>query len=143
MSSALVTRVLVVDDHALVRDALTVVLNNLDGFQLLGEAADGAQAVQLCAQLQPDVILMDLVMPNMDGIEATRRIRSQWPQIKIIILTAHPEDARVQEAIQAGASGYVRKDCSALALANIMKRAHTGQPVATGTVEDEECGSLA
>ncbi len=140
--SSQVTRVLIADDHEIVLTALRALLENVDHFELVGEASNGAQAVALCAQHVPDVVLMDLVMPIMDGVAATREIRAQFPQVKVIVLTAFRDEGKVHEALEAGAVGYVGKDCSATALANTIKQAHLGRPAVEGSHEEDGCGSL-
>ncbi len=105
-------RILVVDDHAVVRSGLATFLMAFDDLEYIGEAADGREAIQKCAQLQPDVVLMDLIMPEMDGASATRVIRERWPGTQVLILTSYKEDDLVQGALQAGAIGYLLKNAS-------------------------------
>jgi two-component system, NarL family, response regulator LiaR len=121
-------RVLVVDDHPMVRSGLAAFMEAFDDLEPAGEAAGGAQAIRLCGQLQPDVVLMDMIMPGMDGAEATRRIRQQFPQIQVIALTSFGEEALVQQALQAGAIGYLLKNVSHLELAEAIRAAHNGRP---------------
>ena len=121
-------RVLLVDDHAVVRSGLGAFLMAFPDLELAGEASSGERAVALCQQVQPDVVLMDLVMPGMDGATATRKIREQCPQIQVLALTSFKEDDLVQGALQAGAIGYLLKDISAAELANAIRAAHTGKP---------------
>jgi NarL family two-component system response regulator LiaR len=99
-----------------------------DDLELVGEAASGEEAVQLCAQVHPDVVLMDLIMPGMNGIAATRIIRERWPHIQIITLTNFQESGLVQEALQAGAMGYLLKNVSANELADAIRAAYAGRP---------------
>jgi NarL family two-component system response regulator LiaR len=120
-------RVLVVDDHAMVRRGLATFLKVFDDMELAGEAASGQAAIQLCAQLQPDVVLMDMVMPDMDGATATRLIRHQSGSIQVIALTSFKEEILVQSALQAGAIGYLLKDVSADELAQAIRAAHAGR----------------
>jgi NarL family two-component system response regulator LiaR len=120
-------RVLVVDDHAMVRRGLATFLKVFDDFELAGEAASGQAAIELCAQLQPDVVLMDMVMPDMDGATATRLIRKEWPSIRVLALTSFKEEILVQSALQAGAIGYLLKDVSADDLARAIRDAHAGR----------------
>lgn len=120
-------RVVVVDDHAMVRRGLATFLKVFDDLELAGEAATGQAAVQLCVQLQPDVVLMDLVMPDMDGATATRLIRSQSESIQVIALTSYKEEILVQSALQAGAIGYLLKYVSADELAWAIRAAHAGR----------------
>jgi len=120
-------RVLVVDDHAMVRRGLATFLKVFDDLELAGEAADGQAAIQLCVQLQPDVVLMDMVMPDMDGAAATRLIRRQSESIQVLALTSFKEENLVQSALQAGAIGYLLKDVSADELAQAIRAAHAGR----------------
>ena len=120
-------RVLVVDDHTMVRRGLATFLKVFDDLELAGEAASGQAAIQLCAQLQPDVVLMDMVMPDMDGATATRLIRKQSPLIQVLALTSFKEEILVQSALQAGAIGYLLKDVSADELAQAIRAAHAGR----------------
>jgi NarL family two-component system response regulator LiaR len=121
-------QVLVVDDHAMVRRGLAAFLRTKPDLELVGEACDGDQALRECEQTQPDVILMDLVMPKMDGIAATEAIRERWPQVQVIALTSFEERQLVQEALQAGAVGYLLKNVSVDDLAEAIRAAHAGQP---------------
>ena len=120
-------RVLVVDDHTMVRRGLATFLKVFDDLELAGEASSGQAGIQLCAQLQPDVVLMDMVMPDMDGAAATRLIRKQSPLIQVIALTSFKEEILVQSALQAGAIGYLLKDVSADELAQAIRAAHAGR----------------
>ncbi|MCA9882425.1 MAG: response regulator transcription factor [Anaerolineaceae bacterium] len=123
-------RVLVVDDHQVVRQGFTMMLTAFPEFQLVGEAKNGLHAVQLCDELQPDVILMDMVMPEMDGIEATRRIREQHKDTQVIALTSFTDRRElVEDALQAGALGYLFKDVSIDELALAIHKVHQGDPV--------------
>jgi len=121
-------RVLVVDDQAVVRSGLAAFLSIYDDLELVGEANDGAKAVNLCGQLRPDVVLMDLVMPNMDGAEATMAIRKHYPHIQVIALTSFKEDELVKRVLEAGAIGYLLKNVSADELADAIRAAHAGRP---------------
>jgi NarL family two-component system response regulator LiaR len=120
-------RVMLVDDHAVVRRGLSAFFLASDDLQLVGEAAGGEEAVRLCESLQPDVVLMDLVMPGMDGVQATRAIRERWPHIRVIALTSFETDELVQGALQAGAMSYLLKNVSALELAEAIRATHAGQ----------------
>lgn len=120
-------RVLVVDDHAMVRRGLAAFLKAFDDLELAGEAASGRAAVDLCIRLQPDVVLMDMVMPDMDGAAVTRLLRSQNPAIQVIALTSFMEEILVQSALHAGAIGYLLKDVSADELAQAIRAAHAGR----------------
>ena len=121
-------RVLLVDDHAVVRSGLSAFLLAYDDLELAGEASSGEGAIRRCQQLQPDVVLMDLVMPGMDGAAATRAIRQQFPQIQVIALTSFPEQDMVQASLQAGAIGYLLKNVSADELAKAIRAARAGRP---------------
>lgn len=120
-------RILLVDDHAVVRSGLKAFLMVFDDLEFVGEAGDGREAVQQCAELQPDVVLMDLVMPDMDGATATQVIRSQWPEIQVVVLTSFKEDDLVQGALRAGAIGYLLKNASASDLALAIRSAVAGR----------------
>jgi len=120
-------RVMLVDDHAMVRRGLATFLKVYDDLELAGEAASGEAAIQLCNTLHPDVILMDMVMPDMDGAAATRMIRTQSPGTQVLALTSFKEGILVQSALQAGAIGYLLKDVSADELAQAIRAAHAGR----------------
>lgn len=121
-------RIVLCDDHAVVRNGLASFLSVYEDFELVGEAKNGEQAVQLCNQLKPDVVLMDLVMPVMDGATAIRLIRQKHPNTQILALTSFKEREQVQAAIQAGAIGYLLKDLNAEDLARAIRQAHAGKP---------------
>lgn len=120
-------RVMLVDDHAMVRRGLATFLKIFDDLQLVGEAESGATAIKLCAEVKPDVILMDMVMPDMNGAAATRAIRQQFPQVQVIALTSFKEGDLVKNALEAGAIGYLLKDISADELARAIRSAHAGR----------------
>ncbi len=103
-------KILLCDDQAVIRDGLEMLLNLEQDFQVVGSAQEGSEAMELAEQKQPDLILMDLKMPGVNGIEATRRIRAKFPEMKILVLTTYDEDEWVFDAIRAGASGYLLKD---------------------------------
>jgi two-component system, NarL family, response regulator LiaR len=121
-------RVLIVDDHAIVRKGIRALLSEVDGFEVVGEADNGQAAVLRAAECSPDVILMDLLMPVMDGIEATRQITSRQPQARILVLTSFAADNKVFPAIKAGASGYLLKDSSPDELVRAIRQVHRGEP---------------
>ena len=121
-------RVMLVDDHAVVRSGLTTFLMACDDMELVAEASSGEQALQLCSRARPDVVLMDLVMPGMDGATTTRMIRERCPAIQVIVLTSFKEQDLVQGALQAGAIGYLLKDVTADELANAIRAAYAGKP---------------
>ena len=120
-------RVMLVDDHAVVRSGLAAFLLAFDDLELVGEADSGEKALLLCEHLRPDVVLMDLVMPGMDGVEATRAIRERYPEVQVIALTSFREEELVQGALQAGAIGYLLKNASARELAEAIRKAHAGR----------------
>lgn len=120
-------RVIIADDQAIVRSGLGAFLMAFDGLQLVGEASDGAEAIQLCELIQPDVVLMDVKMPNMDGISATRIIHQRWPKIHILVLTSFRDKDIIQGALEAGASGYLLKNITAQELAHAIRQIQQGQ----------------
>jgi len=120
-------RVMLVDDHLMVRRGLASVLQAFDDFELAGEAEKGSTAVELCEKLQPDVLLMDMMMPDMDGAAATRLVRKRCPSTRVIVLTSFKDEILVQSALQAGAIGYLLKDVSAHELAQAIRAAHAGR----------------
>lgn len=122
-------RVLIVDDHAMVRKGLAAFLLVKAYLELAGEASNGEEALRLCEQLQPEVVLMDLKMPKLDGVAATRAIKSRYPHIQVIALTSFQEKELVQEAIRAGAISYLLKNVSADDLAEAIRAASAGRSV--------------
>lgn len=120
-------RVMLVDDHAMVRRGLATFLKVFDDFALAGEADNGQAAIRLCEQAKPDVILMDMMMPEMDGPTAIQIIKQKFPQVQIIALTSFKEGNLVQRALEAGAIGYLLKDVSADNLAQAIRAAHSGR----------------
>lgn len=128
MTEANLIRVMLVDDHAVVRSGLATFLMTCDDMELVGEAASGEQAISLCEKSKPDVVLMDLVMPGMDGATATQKLRERCPQIQVIVLTSFKEQELVQGALKAGAIGYLLKDVTADELANAIRAAYAGKP---------------
>ncbi len=120
-------RVLIVDDHSVVREGLRMFLARDPDLEVVGEAADGAEALEQARQLRPDVVIMDLLMPVMDGIAATRAIRRELPETEVLALTSVLESASVVEAIRAGAIGYLLKDTQATELRKAIKAAAAGQ----------------
>jgi two-component system, NarL family, response regulator LiaR len=121
-------RILIVDDHAIVREGLRTLLSEEPGLEVVGEASDGDQAVAAAAAANPDVVLMDLVMPAVDGIEATRRLRQADLPCRVIVLTSFADDRRVRDALQAGAIGYLLKDVLRPELVQAIRAAAQGLP---------------
>ncbi len=120
-------RVLLVDDHAVVRRGLLGFFELLDDIEVVGEAEDGRRAVELVAERRPDVVLMDLLMPVMDGIAATAEIKAAYPDVEVVALTSFIEEERVTAALEAGATGYLLKDADADDVAIAVRRAHAGE----------------
>jgi NarL family two-component system response regulator LiaR len=120
-------KVLVVDDHPVVRDGLRLFLTVTTGMLCVGEAVNGEEAVQLCAEITPDVVLMDLMMPGMGGVAATRAIREHFPQTQVVALTSFDDKQLIQQAIQAGALGYLLKNSSMETLAEAVQAAYRGK----------------
>jgi NarL family two-component system response regulator LiaR len=142
-------KVMIVDDHAVVRSGLSAFLLAFDDLEHVGDATGGAEAVSKCMSLRPDVVLMDLVMPEVDGAEATRRIKGACPEVQVIALTSYKEDDLVQGALKAGAISYLLKNVTADELADAIRGAHAGRSTlapeaaqvlvkaATGPAQDE------
>lgn len=120
-------RVMVVDDHGMIRRGLAAYLKSISDLELVAEARDGQEAIEVCEQALPDVILMDLVMPGLDGVAATRTIRQRWPQVQVIALTSFQDKELVQNALQAGAVSYLLKNVSGEDLAEAVRAAHAGR----------------
>jgi DNA-binding NarL/FixJ family response regulator len=120
-------RVLLVDDHAVVRRGLVGFLELLDDMTVVGEADNGRRAVEVARSVHPDVVLMDLLMPELDGIAATAAIKAEMPDVEIVALTSFVEEARVTAAFEAGASGFILKDAEADDVANAIRAAHRGE----------------
>ena len=119
-------RVMLVDDHTMVRKGLSLFLKAFDDMELVGEAENGVDAIRLCGEIQPDVILMDLALPDMDGVKATTIICQEFPKVKVIALTSFKEGDLVRNALRAGVIGYLLKDISADDLARAIRDAHSG-----------------
>jgi two-component system, NarL family, response regulator LiaR len=122
-------RVMIADDHLMVRKGLTTFLKVFDDLELAGEAENGIRAVEICAKENPDVVLMDMVMPEMDGQTATQIIHKQFPKVRVIALTSFSDGKMIKGMLQAGAIGYLLKDISADDLANAIRQAHTGKSI--------------
>ncbi len=128
MTESEIIRVVTVDDHGVVRSGLRFSLNAFEDLELVAEAASGEQALKLCGEVQPDVVLMDMVMPGMSGADATRALLRDHPEVKVLALTSFPEGTLVCDALEAGAVGYLLKDVGAHELAQAIRRAHAGLP---------------
>ncbi|HQY93297.1 MAG: response regulator transcription factor [Caldilinea sp.] len=127
-------RVMIVDDHAIVRKGIRALLTESGDFEIVAEAANGQEAVQRAEEAQPDVILMDLLMPGMDGIEATRQITSSQPKTRLLVLTSFAADNKLFPAIKAGALGYLLKDSSPEELLRAIRQVHRGEPALHPTI---------
>jgi len=126
--------ILVVDDHAVVREGLRTFLGLQDGFEIVGEAADGEEALERAEQLDPDVILMDLVMPGRDGVSAMQELKQRAARSRVIVLTSFLEDDRLLPALEAGAAGYLLKNSQPAELARAVRAAHAGEAIIDPTV---------
>jgi two-component system, NarL family, response regulator LiaR len=122
-------RVLLVDDHPVVRQGLRALLSTQDGMEVVGEVEDGEAAVAAAERLSPDVVLMDVVMPGMDGVEALRRIAERRPQTRVVMLTSYADERRAMEAVDAGASGFLLKDASPRDVVAAIRTARRGEAV--------------
>ena len=131
-------RVMIVDDHTMVRRGLATILKVFDDLMLAGEAENGVAAITLCGEVLPDVVLMDMVMPEMDGAAATRVIREKYPQVQVIALTSFKEGELIKNALEAGAIAYLLKDVSADDLSRAIRAAHAGR----ATLSPEAAQSL-
>ena len=120
-------RVVIADDQRVVRDGLTMLVGLIDDFEVVGAASDGAEAVDLARDTRPDVVLMDLRMPEMDGTEATHHIRSSLPETQVLVLTTYADDESLFPALQAGASGYLTKDASAEEIESAIRAVASGR----------------
>ena len=120
-------RILIADDHALFRESLRSLLSSRD-MVVVGEAADGREAIDLAGSLQPDLVLMDLDMPNVDGLAATRLISAEHPEVKVVMLTASSDDANLFEAIKSGAQGYLLKNLESEEFFRLLKGVENGEP---------------
>lgn len=127
MSISKPIRVMLVDDHTMVRRGLATFLKVYEDLELVGEAGGGETAIKLCGEIHPDVILMDMIMPDMDGVTSTRLIRQRFPQVQVLALTSFKEPDLIQKALHAGAIGYLLKDVSADDLARAIRSAYAGR----------------
>jgi NarL family two-component system response regulator LiaR len=135
--------VLIADDHAVVREGLRTFLELQEGIEIVGEAADGIQAVAQAERLKPDVVLMDLVMPQLDGVGAMRVLRDRFPDMRVIVLTSFLDDDRLLPAIQAGAAGYLLKDVEPSDLAKAVRAASAGEAMLDPAVAARLVGAIA
>ncbi|MEE4275180.1 MAG: response regulator transcription factor [Thermoleophilia bacterium] len=134
-------RVIVADDHTILREGVCSLLALQSDIEVVGEASDGAEALELLGRAAVDVVIMDMVMPRMNGLEATREIKRRWPGVKILILSMYDDDAYVQQVIQAGASGYVLKRVATEDLVQAIREVHSGAsflypPIAAKLIDD-------
>ena len=129
-------RVVVVDDHAIVRDGLVALLDALDGVEVVGSAEDGREALHVVDATTPDVVVMDIQMPHLDGIEATRFITGRHPEVRVVMLTMNEDDETVLSAIRAGASGYLLKGSGAEEVLNAVRTASASVVVTTARAPD-------
>jgi len=130
-------RVLVVDDQTLVREGLVALIGLLPGMEAVGTAADGAEALERVAEVAPDVVLMDLRMPRVDGVEATRSIRERHPHVQVVVLTTYSDDESVLSALRAGARGFLTKDATAQEIARAVNAVHRGDPGLDVTAQEK------
>jgi NarL family two-component system response regulator LiaR len=131
-------KIMLVDDHSMVRKGLCAFLKNKPDLEVIAEARDGREAIEKCEESQPDVILMDLIMPDLGGVAATRIILERWPEIHVLALTSFQEKNLVQEALQAGATGYLLKNVTGEELADAIRSTYAGKP----TLAKEAIASL-
>jgi len=127
-------RVLVVDDHAVVREGLRHVLGQADGFLVVGEAGTGGEALELAAAQQPDVVLLDLSMPGMSGLEVAAALHARWPEMRVLVLSMHEQDEYVLAAVRGGAQGYILKDAGPAELRAAIRAVHGGAGYFSPTV---------
>ena len=142
MSATAAIRLLIVDDHPVVRDGLRGIFAAEDGFDVVGEAQDGAEAIARASELKPDVVLMDLRMPAMGGVEAIARLRETVPSVRVLVLTTYDADHDVLPAIEAGATGYLLKDAPRDELIRAVRAAFRGEPVLSPSVAGRLIGRV-
>lgn len=122
-------RVLLADDHTILRDGIRALLDDQADIEVIGEAEDGLSTVKMVAKLKPDVVIMDIAMPMLNGLEATRQIQRDYPQVKVLILTMHENEEYIRQVLAAGALGYVLKDAAAHDLLGAIRAVHRGEAV--------------
>jgi DNA-binding NarL/FixJ family response regulator len=137
-----VIRLLIVDDHPIVREGLSAILQTADDIDLVGEAAGGAEAVRLSEELEPDVVLMDLRMPEVNGIEAIRRIKASRPSIEVVILTTYEDDNDILDGLKAGARGYLLKDVGREVLFDTIRAASRGEMLLPPRIAERVVASI-
>ncbi|MBM4401074.1 MAG: response regulator transcription factor [Crenarchaeota archaeon] len=128
------TKILLADDHPLLRKALRDLLEREDDFEIVGEASDGEEAVRLTAKMLPEMVIMDVSMPNMDGLEATRQIKARYPNVAVLVLTVHTDDESVLEILQAGAAGYLVKSVFGDEIVQAVRAVVTGEMVLSPSI---------
>jgi DNA-binding NarL/FixJ family response regulator len=137
------TRVVIADDQRVVREGLALLIGLLPGLEVIGMASDGEEALQLAGELAPDVVLMDLRMPRCDGVEATRRLREQYPEVKVIVLTTYADDRSVVDALRAGARGFLTKDAGADEIKEAIAAVERGEAAIDPAVQHHVVNALA
>jgi DNA-binding NarL/FixJ family response regulator len=137
-----VIRVLIADDQTVVREGLATLLAAMEGVEVVGSARDGEEAVRLAALRRPDVVLMDLRMPRCDGVEATRRLTAEQPEVRVVVLTTYADDSSVFGALEAGARGYLTKDAGAAEIAQAIRTVHAGEALLDPSVQRRLLESL-
>ena len=135
-------RVLIADDQTVVREGLATLLAAMEGVEVVGSARDGEEAVSLAALRRPDVVLMDLRMPRCDGVEATRRLTAEQPEVRVVVLTTYADDTSVFAALEAGARGYLTKDAGAGEIAQAIRTVHAGEALLDPSVQRRLLESL-
>jgi DNA-binding NarL/FixJ family response regulator len=137
------TRVVIADDQRVVREGLALLIGLLAGLEVVGMASDGEEAVHLAAELDPDIVLMDLRMPRCDGVEATRRLRESHPEVKVIVLTTYADDRSVVDALRAGARGFLTKDAGADEIREAIAAVERGEAAIDPAVQHHVVNALA
>jgi DNA-binding NarL/FixJ family response regulator len=137
------TRVVIADDQRVVREGLGLLIGLLSGLEVVGMASDGDEVVQLVAELSPDIVFMDLRMPRCDGVEATRRLREQHPEVKVIVLTTYADDRSVVDALRAGARGFLTKDAGADEIKEAIAAVERGEAAIDPAVQHHVVNALA